>query len=90
MADYSFLRKVAARELDQAVATLGWLLGEDPEVRDSLLVAQRDVVGRGDPDFRAAVLAGALARVAADQQRRLDALEAQQAQPKSQAKKQAG
>ena len=52
MADYSFLRKVAVRELDQAVA-------------------------------RTAVLAGALARVVADQQRRLDALEGKVTQKKA-------
>jgi hypothetical protein len=82
MADYSYLRKVAARELDQAVDTLDGLLSEDPAVRESLIVAQRDVVGRGDPDFRTAVLAGALSRVVADQQRRLDLLEGKAAQPK--------
>ena len=70
MADHSYLRRVAARELDQAVATLEELLGEESEARDSLYTAQRDVGGRGDPDFRSAVLVGALARVVTDQQRR--------------------
>jgi hypothetical protein len=43
MASYSHLRKIAAIERGNALAVLDELLPDDPEAREALLAAQRDV-----------------------------------------------
>jgi hypothetical protein len=82
----SHLRKVEARELDRALATVEEVLGEDSGTREALEIARRDVVGRGDANFRRAILTGTLARVVAKQEERITALEKQVAKPQRQAR----
>jgi hypothetical protein len=74
MASHGHLRSVATTELGAAITILDGLLPEDQ--REGLAIAQRDVIGRDLPDFKVAVLAGALARVVEAQQEEIDALKA--------------
>jgi hypothetical protein len=68
------LRKLAASERDNALCILDELLPDDPDAREALLAAQRDVIGKTEPDFQVNALVGALARVVADQPRQIDEL----------------
>jgi hypothetical protein len=49
-------------------------LPNDPDAREALLAAQRDVIGKTEPDFQVNTLVGALARVVLEQQRQIDEL----------------
>ncbi len=84
MAHPSVLRKSAAIERAEALGTIDGLLPEDSPARELLRRAQDDVVGRYDESFQIDVLVGALARIAAEQERRISELEA--TQPRRRAK----
>ena len=49
MASYSHLRKLAAMERENALAVLDALLPDDPDAREALLAARRDVIGKNLP-----------------------------------------
>jgi hypothetical protein len=61
-------------ERDNALAVLDALLPDDPDAREALLAARRDVIGKIEPDFQVNTLVGALARVVLEQQRQIDEL----------------
>jgi hypothetical protein len=90
MAHPSYLKKVQARELDQAMSVIQSALGDDPEVSECIHIAQRDVVGRGDSDLRTTLLTGLLTRVVMNQQERIEQLEKQVAKPQRPARAKAG
>ena len=77
----SVLAKIGATELDEAVQILEGLLPADsyPEVHENLFRARRDAIGRSDFDYQIRVLAGAFARLLAEQDHRISELEAKTA-----------
>ncbi len=84
MASPQILLRIADAERRQAVGTLEDLLGEEhDDARDNLRRVLHDV--GSNPEFATSALVGALARICADQQQRIEELEATRPRSKSKA-----